>query len=210
MIKKTENNGSAQHPYQIARNKKLAEFEATLNPDRLRLLGAEVGKENVCIIPLLRWQCRLQWRPFSLSLLPEESKLDMISQVLILDYLTSRQPKNPTRLVSFADFSEGRGYLKPFEGRVIQRLNHTAGASQPGFVDAAVKLGGEQAGSDPVRFLFRFFPLFEMQIVRHEADEDFPHNCNILFSDNANEVLSVESLIVCAEKLVATLEKGKL
>ncbi len=195
-----------KHPYLAARDKKLAQFAQERDLQRFEFLGAVSEGENVITLPMLRWQCRLQLEPFGITVSPPGSEMDITYQVLLLDYLTAGNPKRPERFVSFADFPLARGYLKPYQGRVIQRLTHTAGATEGTFNEAAEKAGGMHAGSNPSRFLFHFFPLFEIQATRYEADEDFPHACNILFSDNAPSILSVESLIVCAEKLVSVMQ----
>jgi len=65
-----------------------------------------------------------------------------------------------------------------------------------------------RATSHPLTFLFAFFPHFELQVARHEADEEFPPLCNVCFPDNAPDLLSVESMTVAAEKLVSALEGG--
>ncbi len=194
------------NPYRTARDRKLADLKKNPDPARFRALGAEVRDTNLLILPLLRWRCRLAIEPFSLCLLPEGREMEMTDQVLVLDYLTAANPTPPHRMISFADFPEARGYLDPYRGRVLQRLTHTAGVSEESFTAAALRAGGQSAGSRPARFMFRFFPLFELQVARYEADEDFPHSCNMLFSDNALSVLSVESVIVCAERLVSVMQ----
>lgn len=201
-----EEQTSDKSPYLIARDKQLAELEENIDLDRFRTLGATVLNDTTFTLPLLRWECRLELEPFSLTVMPEKRDLELTCQILLLDYLSAKAPRRPTKLISFAEFPEARGYQKPYQGRVIQRLTHTAGTTAKSFSEASERTGGEQAGNNPDRFFFRFFPLFELQLVRHEADEDFPHSCNLLFSDNALTLLSVESMIVCAEKLVSIMQ----
>ncbi len=197
-------------PYKIARDKKLADFKADLDIGILKKLGAEVESESAFTLQLLGRGCVVELCPFRISVVPDAHEPSLTYQILILDYLSARNPRRPSKFVSFADFPEARGYLKPYRGRVLQRLAHGAGDSEKSFLQAARRAGGENAGNAPKRFMFRFFPLFEMQVVRYEADEDFPSSCNMLFSDNALDLLSVESLIVCAEKLVSVMEGEKI
>ncbi len=193
-------------PYLIARDTKLARLKEDFDIKRLKSLGADIESEVEFFLPVLGHRCRIRLDPFHICKSPSESDISVTTQVLMLDYLTAANPRRPRSFISFADFPEARGYLKPYNGRVLQRLTYTAGATENKFTEAAEKAGGVNAGSKPQRFMFRFFPLFEIQAVRYEADEDFPHSCNMLFSDNALHVLSVESLIVCAEKLVSVMQ----
>jgi len=127
-------------------------------------------------------------------------------QIIALNYLAAAKPQAPRRFVSFADFAEGRSYLSAFEGRVCRRLSNTAGRTAEGFARAARRLGAEPVGEDPMRCIFRVFPLFEIEVVRYEADEDFPASCNVLLPENTLKLFSLEDGIVAAEKLVSALE----
>ena len=83
------------------------------------------------------------------------------------------------------------------------------GADAEAFADAARRCGGVQGNADPLAYLFRFFPRFELQALRYEGDEDFSPSCNVLFSDNALSVLSIESVIVAADEMITCMKKGK-
>ncbi len=207
-MNKLQNN--KQNPYRKARDRFHKCLADSWNAVKFRRLGAEIKKNDILYLDVLNSRCRLSRQSPIVTVLPENREIDLMCQVLVLDYLTADSPVPPARMLSFSDFSEARGYIKPFQGRVIQRMTYTVAADKGKFVDAAERIGGLPAGKRPLRYLFKFFPLFEIQVVRYEADDDFPRECNLFFSDNALQLLSVESLIVSAEKLVSILEGKNL
>ena len=195
-----------QDHYEIARDAGVARLREAYDPDRLAVLGAEVVGDRVIELDVLRWRCRVAVEPFSMVVLPEEREPGIVWQVLILDYLAAAEPRAPVRFLSFGDFPEARSYLQVFQGRVADRLGHGVGAEADGFASACESCGGVRGTASPLSYLFHFFPRLEMQLVRYEADEDFPASCSVLLSDNAPDMLSMESVIVSAEKLVSALE----
>ena len=89
---------------------------------------------------------------------------------------------------------------------MLERLSRTVGRDEESFCRAAESWGGVRAEAKPRRYLFRFFPLFELHLLRYEGDEDFPPYCNVLFPDNMLALFSAEDAIVAAEQLVRCLE----
>jgi hypothetical protein len=140
-------------------------------------------------------------------LLPGGEECSVVWQILALDYLKADVPRPPERFLSFADFVEVRTYLKVFEGRVTGRLARGVARDAQEFAQAAERCGGVKGGSPPA-YLFRFLPRLELQVTRYEGEEDLPPACNVLFPDNAMQVLSPECVIAAAELLVSAL-KGK-
>jgi len=197
-----------QDHYDIARDAALEELKGRSDPERLRLLGAAAGEGGALELACLAWRFGVELDPLSVVLLPDGEPCGIVWQILILNYLCAQPPRPPERFVSFADFEDVRTYLKPFEGRVIQRLVHSVGQDRERLAEAAQRCAGRQGCDRPLTYLFNFFPQFELQVVHHEGDEDFPPSCNVLFPDNALELLTAENMIVAAELLVSSL-KGK-
>ena len=196
-----------QDHYQIARDTALRRLEGRLDGPRLERLGVETSEgRGVLTVPVLRWEVSVRLDPYAMTLLPEGRQVAIAWQILVLNYMGSQSPEPPRGFRSFADFSEARGYQSAFEGRVNRRLSYTAGRELDGFLAAARRLGAAVVEGEPVRCLFRFFPLLEFQVVRYEGDEDFPPSCNVLLPDNAPRLLSMEDVIVAAERLVAALD----
>ncbi|MFO7957107.1 MAG: DUF3786 domain-containing protein [Candidatus Brocadiia bacterium] len=196
-----------QDHYEIARNTALERLKEGLDRPRLERLGVRLSEgENVLTVPLLCWEVAVRLEPCAVTLKPGGQEVAIAWQILVLNYMGARNPEPPHGFLSFADFSEGRGYQSAFEGRVNQRLSHTAGRNRETFVAAVDRLGGTLVEGEPDRCMFRFFPLLEFQVVRYEGDEDFPPSCNVLLPDNALDLFSMEDTIVAAERLVAALD----
>jgi hypothetical protein len=197
---------SGQDRYVQARDRALERLAGDLEPDRLRRLGARVDEETgMTEVPVLCWRVQVGLHPYSMTLVPDGGEPDVTWQILILNYLASPNPVAPAGFVSFADFPDGRSYQSVYEARVDGRLGRTVGRDYEGFVQAVARLGGAVVEGDPTRCMLRFFPLLDFEVVRTEADADFAASCSVLVPDNALEMLSVEDLVVAAEKLVGAL-----
>ena len=195
-----------QSNYRIARDAGIRRLRERCEPRRLQHLGADVGAEGRIELPCLCWRFAVSLEPFSMTALPEGQELDLVWQILVLDYLSSECEHPQTRFQSFADFPDVRGYLPVFQGRVIQRLTWTVGRDKEQFAAAAERCGGVRGTDSPLSYLFHLFPRFEIQVLRDEGDEDFPTSFSLLLPDNATEMLSLEGMIVAAERLVASLQ----
>ena len=196
-----------QDHHEVARDAALLRLRQRADGERLRLMGVRHAEGDTgMMLPVLCWELRIQLDPFSMSLLPGGEEVALPWQILALDYLCAEKPVPPTGFVSFADFAEGRSYLPAFRSRVTDRLSHTVGRDRTAFIRAAERLGAEPVGSDPVRCIFRFFPLLDFQVAHYEADAEFPASCDVLYSDNALAIFTLEDGIVAAERLVAALE----
>lgn len=193
--------------YRIARDRVLAKLKRSFHPGRLRKLGAGVTGPSSVELPCLAWRFAFVMEPYSAAVLPEGRDLSMKWQILSLEYLGAPAPSAPGAFVSFAHFPETRTYKPTFDGRVLARLSKGVGRERDRFVQSAERCGGILGEeSNPCTYFFKVFPRFEVQIARHEADEEFPAACNVLFPDNALDILSPESVVVAAEVLVASLE----
>ncbi len=199
---------SDKERYEGALELAIEQLRRGFDPERLAALGAELTEEGGMELACLCWRLAIRLDPFSMVLLPEGREVGVVWQILALDYLSGEPVGPPTRFLSFADFPEVRGYLRPFEARVTEALNRGVGRSEAEFVAAAERCLGTRGSGRPLSYLFRFFPRFEIQVVRHEGDEDFPPACNVLFPDNALRLLSAESLTVVGGKLVSALQGG--
>jgi len=193
--------------YEIARDKALSRLQDRFERGRIERLGAKVTGKRKVELPCLAWRFGFTLDPYSAVVLPSEDTLSMKWQILSLEYLAAPVPAAPGEFVSFAQFPETRTYKPTFDGRVLGRLSHGIGTEREKFVECAERCDGAMAEEDnPCTYLFKVFPRFELQVTHHKADEEFPAACNVLFPDNALEVLSPESIVVAAEMLTASLE----
>ena len=195
-----------QDHYELARDAAIERLRARFDPDRLARLGAELRQDGAIELPALCWRFAIRLEPFSMVLLPSEGQVRIVWQILALDYLGGEPAGAPARFLSFAEFPQVRSYLRAFEGRVTGRLSRGVGGHEETFVRAAERCLGARGTASPLSYLLRLFPRFELQVMRHEGDEDFLPSCNVLLPDNAMSVLSAESVIVAAERLVSSLE----
>jgi hypothetical protein len=196
-----------QDHYERARDAAARRLKDGLDADRLARLGAELSADGrVVTLPSLCWRFEVRLDPFAVLLLPGRQEVSSVWQVLVPDYLNARAPAPPRTFLSFADFPEGRGYESAFEGRVNQRLSRGAGRERATLLQAARRLGAVPTEGDPIRCMFRFFPLLEVQVVCYAGEEDLPPSCSVLLPDNLLTLFSMEDGIVAAERLVAALE----
>ncbi|KPK61949.1 MAG: hypothetical protein AMK73_07160 [Planctomycetes bacterium SM23_32] len=196
-----------QDHYQIARDRALEKLRHGLDEERLGLLGARMGEAaGRLVLPALCWELHVGTEPFSMTLGPEGREVSIVWQILALDYLSAERPAAPAGFLSFADFAQGRGYQPAFDSRVNRRLSSTVGREREQFARAVRRLGAEPGDADPMRCIFRFFPLLEFEVVRYDGDKDFPPSCNVLLPDNLLSLFTMEDGIVAAERLVAALE----
>jgi hypothetical protein len=196
-----------QNHYDIARRSALEKLRDRPDRERLERLGARVRGEGArLVLPALCWELEVALEPFAMRLLPDGEEVSVVWQILALNYLAAERPAPPSGFRSFADFAEGRGYESAFQGRVNARLAATAGREREGFARAARRLGADPGEAEPMRCIFRFFPLLEFEVVRYEGDEDLPPSCSVLLPDNLTALVSMEDGIVAAEQLVAALQ----
>jgi len=194
-----------QDHYEIARNAGVDRLRAGFDTRRLEQLGAALIGDSIGL-DVLCWQFRLTLEPFSMVLLPGGQEVSIVWQILVLDYLSGHPGSSPGRFVSFADFPDARGYLPTFDKRVIQRLSFGVARNPEEFVRRAEQCAGARGSDVPLTYLFRLFPKLELQVIRHEGDEDLPPSCNILFPDNALDLLTAECMVAAAERLASALE----
>ena len=200
-----------QDHYEVARRAAQKRLRECLDRWRLEWLGVRVNEGGSMELPCLCWTFGLDQDSLTPRLLPDGAELSIIWQILTLDYLCAPVSPAPARMLSFADFAEARLYAKPFEGRVLRRLDATVGRECESFDAAARRCGGLLQAQEPMRYRFPYFPRFHLEIVRHSGDGDFPAACNMLFPDNMLSLFSVEDGIVAAELLVSALSgKGPL
>ena len=195
-----------QDHHEVAREAALRRFRQRFDAERLGRLGVDLKEDGSLELTALCWRFAVQPDPFFAATVPEGREVSIVWQILTLDYMSGEPAGPPARFLSFADFPQLRGYLKAFQGRVIERLGRGVGSDRDRFAHAAERCGGARGSGSPLSYLFHFFPKLELQVVRYEGDEDFAPSCNVLFPDNALRLLSAESAIVAADKLVASLQ----
>lgn len=194
-----------RRPWEIARQAAIERLRANWDRERLMALGAEFQECGGLELPCLSWRLALDEESLTPRVLPEGCEAGAFWQVLTLDYLCAPDLRGPVRMVSFADMADARTYAKPFQGRVLRRLEATAARDEATLIEAAERCGGVRGGVQPLQYVFRFFPRFELHVVHHPGDDEFPAACNVLFPHTTPLLFSIEDAVVAAEKLVACL-----
>ena len=126
--------------------------------------------------------------------------------ILALHYLLSR----PSELadgdfISFMDIPDARGYAKPYQGRVIGRFLHTAGANKEKFRAAAKRLGGREIDQADAACEFAVFPRVRVRVFWYRGDEEVSAGASFLYQKQIVGIFCVEDIVVMSELLVGAL-----
>ena len=137
---------------------------------------------------------------FALSCLP--------AQVLILRYLLEgRYSEGSGRFKTYRELPWGEVYVKPFTGRCLNRAAYAFGTRLEAFRRAvgawpAIPLNRGDAG-----FQLVFMPGYDIQLLIWEGDDEFPPNCQLLFSDNFPLAFSAEDRTVVGDILISDIKR---
>jgi len=128
--------------------------------------------------------------------------LASIKRALLVYYFVTADGIRPGgEWTSFADLPEGRVYATAFQGYSGNELAKTFGLDIASFQAACEKLGGILSPYGDASYRFRALPHFDMLVVYHLGDDDFPSSCNILFDATAGHYLPTEACAVIGSML---------
>ena len=126
--------------------------------------------------------------------------------ILVLHYLLSRPSEmSGGEYISFMDIPDARGYAKPYDGRVIGRFLHTAGADEATFRAAAKWLGGKEIQAGDAAYEFAMFPRVRMRLLWYRGDEEVAPGASFLYEKQIVGIFCVEDIVVMSELLVGAL-----
>ncbi len=133
-----------------------------------------------------------------------------IIEVLILHYLTAtdRQTVNGD-FISFKGIPGGMFYFKSFQQRVLNKLIENFKDTPENLLKAGEAIGGKKWGIGDYSVAIQVFPRIEMVVQLFPADDEFPPDANILFSDSIVNFLPAEDAAFLGGYLVGNLA-GKL
>ena len=97
-------------------------------------------------------------------------------------------------------------YIKPYTGRVLTRAAFTLGTRLDAFRAAAEKMGAVALPHGDAGYQFELVGGYRMQILAWEADEEFPPNAQVLYSDNFAEGFAAEDRVVAGDILISTIK----
>jgi hypothetical protein len=203
-VKQTNYQVAADHGFEAARWQ---------TAETLADLGAKVGPDDVCRLPVLNAVFEIDFTERTVTFIqsgPEgtiEGAVGKRWEILALHYLCARMPAGgPAGLASFADFPDARGYQSVYEGRVVRRLCATAGRNLESFIAAAERIGGRVAPFGDVGYQFDVFPKAPVIVPWYAGDEDFPPNVSFVYPSNIFQLLPAEDVVVLSECLVSRLQ----
>ena len=128
-------------------------------------------------------------------------------QTFLLRYLL--EAKNVAWTGEWKTFREmpwGELYIKPYTGRVLTRAAFTFGMKVEKFRAACEKLGATPLPHGDAGFEFDFIGGYKMRILVWGADEEFPPNAQILYSENFATGFAAEDRVVAGDILISHIK----
>ncbi len=168
----------------------------------------ETSGDNLLRIPFLNRVYRVSFPDFQFQDETEAAKeVPLQEQVIILHYLigTRSAPELSKNWIAYREIPGASFYFSAFVKRAIDPLKKVFGQNTAGLVKAAAKLDGKAIDAGNAGFEFKPLPKVPLQVILWEGDEEFPPEANILFNDNAGEILSPEDAAWIAGMLVYRL-----
>ena len=107
---------------------------------------------------------------------------------------------------TFREMPWGELYIKPYTGRVLTRAAFTFGMKVEKFRAACEKLGAEALPHGDAGFEFDFIGGYKMRILVWAADEEFPPNAQILYSENFATGFAAEDRVVAGDILITHIK----
>ena len=198
-----------------SQNNYQAVFEQALNSLRQRdsetitALGATEIHSGLYTLPVLESKLEIDLNDGSVHVdsTPQQPRMEW--RILALHYLLGAPPFPALGgWMSFADFSEGRGYDSVYRARVLNYLCATAGRNHREFTAACRRLGAQHEPLGDEGFRFRIFPHVEIIIVRYGGDEEFTPGVSFLYPANILSYFEIEDVVVLSERLVGRLQRN--
>lgn len=106
--------------------------------------------------------------------------------------------------IPYAKIGWGESYLKAFNGRCIGRFSHMFKSAQD-FARVAQEMGAAPANEGNAAFDFEFVNDVFMRLILWDADDEFPMNAQILFSDNVPVSFTSEDAAVMGDLLLSEI-----
>ena len=107
---------------------------------------------------------------------------------------------------TFREMPWGELYIKPYTGRVLTRAAFTFGTRVEKFRAACEKLGTAPLTHGDAGFEFDFIGGYKMRILVWAADEEFPPNAQVLYSDNFADGFAAEDRVVAGDILISHIK----
>jgi hypothetical protein len=134
--------------------------------------------------------------------------IDLKDRILILHYLiTAKGTPNTGKLIGFKQVPGGLFEYASFSREVLIPLLDYFGKKPELLAEAAVNLGGSEAGYGNAAVSIKAFPNVPVVIVLWRGDDEFPPNASILFDSTVADYLSTEDMSVLCGRIVEKLTR---
>ena len=132
-----------------------------------------------------------------------------IVEVLILHYLTTTGTV-PVKgeFVSFSGLPGAMFYFPSFRNRALLGLVHTFGSQPAALAKAAETLGGQRWHTGEHAWVLPVLPRVDIVCTVYPADDEFPAEANMLFSDSISNFLPVEDTAFLGGFVVGMLTRA--
>ena len=136
----------------------------------------------------------------------EESPVLPVQTFLLRYLLEAKTVAWAGQWKTFREMPWGELYIKPYTGRVLTRAAFTFGTRVEKFRAACEKLGATPLNHGDAGFEFDFIGGYKMQILVWAADEEFPPNAQVLYSDNFADGFAAEDRVVAGDILISHIK----
>jgi len=193
--------------YLTARKLVVKKLSATPFEDILSWSGYLSSTKMTFTIPFLNRTYNVTYPNFSFTDVADaNSKVPILEQVLILHYLSSENPPNPTgNWIAYREIPGAGFYFSAFVKRAIDPLKKTFGSNPKALEYAAAQLKATPIDTGDAGFELFVMPLVPVQMIIWEGDEEFDPEANILFDQKVGEILSPEDVAWLASMTVYRL-----
>ncbi len=112
------------------------------------------------------------------------------------------------RLVTYKDFKDAGPYVGGFKNTTEQPIAHRFSGQTASLAHRCQALGGRPFETDvscQLAYRFQALPRVPIFLLFHDADEEFPAQCTLLFQNRAASYLDMECLAMLGSTLAAWL-----
>lgn len=135
------------------------------------------------------------------------------TSVLVCKYLLlcPNQPQEDRTLCTYKDFKDAAPYVGGFKNTAERPIAGGFSGRVDKLEAACLAMGGRPFDTDvacQLAFQFQALPRVPLFLLFHDADEDFPAQCTLLFWKNAASYLDMECLAMIGGTLAHRLQVG--
>ena len=129
-------------------------------------------------------------------------------RILLLRYLVDGQYAMPSgQYLTYREFPWGEVYLQQFTGRCVKRFAFSYGAKPELLCRIMEHLPAKRLARSDCGWEVELMPGLGVQLLLWLADEEFPPNAQILFSDNFRYAFTAEDLANAGDILLNRMKR---